>query len=217
MSDLFSKLNLLVKSSINDVLGDESPRRRVPSRGRLGKNLDKEVAYLRERINEAIAHENTLQERVDSLMQETAALDAQADEAVKQGNEAQARHIIAQLQRTQQRLTIAESDLREHQLVTQDLIQRVNLLDAVVSEARHEGQLGEDSADASEAIDDAQRSLSDRLRVARETVTGLVADSKSAASATDLADGGTATDDSQNNDAVDDDLSARLQRLSKPK
>ena len=217
MSDLFKKLNLLVKSSINDVLGDELPRRREPSRGRLGKNLDKEVAHLRERINDAIAHENTLQERVESFTRDIAALDAQADEAVKAGNEAQARHIIAQLQRTQQRLTIAESDLREHQLVTQDLIQRVNLLDSVVSEARHEGKLTDDSADAPEATDDEQRSLSDRLRVARETVTGLVTDSKSAAAATDLTDGGTATDDSQNNDAVDDDLSARLQRLSKPK
>lgn len=218
MSDLFKKLNVLVKSSINDMLGDvtDATRRRNLDPRKLGKDLEKEVAYLRERVNDAVAHEETLQARIDALYQEVNTLDLQADEAVQRGDDAEARHLVTRMKRTQQRLMMAESDLQEHRTVTQDLLQRVNMLDAVVSEAKHKQepeQSEQPQVPAETSIDQARQSLSNMLKSARESIATAREDVQETIQPMQSEETDTPTDDP----AVEDDLAARLQRLSKPK
>lgn len=225
MNDLFKKLNLLVKSSMNDVLGDNRSQRQ-PDPVKLGKQLGNEVRHLRTRVNDAVSHEETLQDRVAQLHQQIANLDQEADEAVKMGKEAQARHLITQMQRLQQRTEMAEADLREHQLVTQELIQRVNLLDAIVSESQHNettndeaGEVLEDSANVNQSIQDTMNTLSGMLRNAREKISSVTSspestdDSGSRLKTNADPDDLSTVDDS----TVNDDFEARLTRLTKPK
>jgi phage shock protein A len=213
MNDLFKKLNTLVKASLNDVLGDDRPagerRRLAPER--LGKDIDREVAMLRQKINDALQFEDELVGRVNTLQAEVARWDEQADQAVASGDEAGARYAIDQMNRAQQRQSMAESDLREHRLVTQELISRVNTLDAAVADARRSQP--EDQPDARESSESAQpvNLLSDVLRDAREKISQM-GDLVSAKEALNNPPAPEAQPDQQ---AVEDDLEARRQRLSK--
>jgi phage shock protein A len=196
MDDLFKKLNVLVKSSLNDLIGDGSTRRAPPPQ-RLGKDIDREIAALRQRVNDAFVYEQELKARISTLEDEVARLDEQADEAVQQRRDEQARYLIERIQRAQQRLTMARADLGDHQLVAQELLQRVDTLEAYVAEARRAQQ---------ETLEPSSGGLADMLRTAREKLTrdpppppDAVADRE----ATDV-------------QAVEDDLERRRQRLSKP-
>jgi hypothetical protein len=57
---------------------------------------------------------------------------------MQRGDDGTARYLIEQMHRTEQRVTLAQADLREHQRATQELIQNVNVLDAAVAEARRQ-------------------------------------------------------------------------------
>jgi phage shock protein A len=224
MADLFKKLNTLLKSSINDVIGDQKssdPRRRGFV---LGKDIDREVNHLRQRINEAVAYENNLQAKVLSIQDEIARLDEQADDAVRAGNDAQARYLIEQVQRTRQRLVMAESDVREHQLVTQDLIQRVNLLEAAVADARRSQQQSAPPASSSTApempaelsnvapLERSMNALSDVLRDAREKITGM---NDTLNAQQEVQEALNPVEPVTSQAEIDDDLAARRERLSK--
>lgn len=267
MSDLFRKLNTLMRAKVSEVLDDvtsgELPR--IPNP--MNKKLDQDIETLRERINQAIDHEDQLQAKVGQLEAEIAQLDAQADAAVEQGQDAQARYLIAQMQRAQQRLEMARSDLREHQLVAQELIQRVNLLEATVADVRHaeasrdeqqpeqqasspqpgsrktripveietEGTEGDEATNTPINVEaDNQATPSDtplksnNLETAMEAVSGVIneaqekitslsekikASQDTVEQASDLTD--TPASDNSDSQAVDDDLTARRNRLSK--
>ncbi len=201
MNDLFKKLNVLIKASLNDVVSSDEGETRP--RVRLGKNVDVEIDALRERINDAVNYEDELKARIGQFADEAARWDQQADAAVGQGNDASARYAIEQMQRAQQRQTMAEADLREHQRTTQDLIQRVNMLDAVVADARRAQP--EEPAPTSQPLPD----LGNVLREAREKITSL---SEAAAKADPDPPAATSPADEA---AVDDDLARRRDRLSK--
>lgn len=209
MADLFKKLNTLVKAKVNDALGDlTSGLPRISG----GRNLDQDVAGLRERINQAIEHEDTLQAKIRSQQAEIAGLDQRADEAVKQGNEALARHLIEQMQRVQQRLTMTESDLRAHQLVAQELIQKVNLLEATVAdvqrtETQEAVQPALDSNSAADRLSQILSETRDKLSSVGEKVTAA----KEATEANLASEIEEPVDDA----SVDDDLEVRRTRLSK--
>ena len=213
MSDLFKKLNVLVKAGINDLLsnepGSDRPRRLKPEQ--LGKDIDKEVTMLRQRINDALAYEDELQGKVRALTDEVVRWDSQADEAVAVGNDSAARHAVNQMQVAQKRLAMAESDLHEHRVVTQELIQRVNMLEAAVADARRaEGEVTQPSQVSFET---AGQVLSDVLRDAREkisTMSSLVGTHAETASSTQR-------EEPVANKSVEDDLARRRERLSKPK
>ncbi|NWG16356.1 MAG: PspA/IM30 family protein [Chloroflexi bacterium] len=227
MNDLFKKLNVLVRASINDVLGEDhavgSARRRPLTPEKLGKNIDREIGGLRTRINEALAYEDELQRRAQTLQNEVARWDVQADDAVAAGNEPLARRAIEQMQLAQQRLAMAEADLREHQLVTQELIQRVNMLEAAVADARRAQEAEQPQPEAASApapVEAAQYprvpSLSDVLREAQEKIArmgDLINAQEDVQAPPPAAQAAEAADDQR----VEDDLSARRQRLSKPK
>ncbi len=116
------------------------------------------------------------------------------------------------MQGAQKRLAMAESDLHEHRIVTQELIQRVNLLDAVVADA-HRAQ-AETAANPQEQASgqSAGQVLSDVLRDARQKIASMgdIVSTRQQLSEPD-------TKDKPAQQAVDDDLARRRERLSKPK
>lgn len=213
MSDLFRKINTLLKSNLNDVIGErksgEAPRRSFVA----GKGIDREIGVLRQRINDAVAHENRLEAHVQAVHEEIARFDQKADEAVRQGSEAQARYLIDQMQRAKQRLRLAEADLAEHQLVTQELIQRVNLLEAAVAE--NKAQQAVEPSPSGAILEQPVQVLSEVLKETREKITSLIEASPplpvQEESPSSVLDGEPPAHDP----TIEDDLEARRQRLSK--
>ncbi len=223
MNDLFKKLNVLVKSSLRDAAGmsgGENQPQRQPQR--LGKGIDREITTLRDRINEAVRYEEEIKTRIQRYEDEAERWDREADAAVARDDDAAARYAIEHMQRAQQRVTIAQADLRDHQLSTEDLIQRVNELDAAVADARREHP---------EAVENSPLpDLANVLREAREKITSLGdlvaaradANASTETPADDLAAQPPAKSESQPQNqpapaekAVDDDLERRRERLSK--
>ncbi len=245
MTNLFDKLNVLIRAGINDLLTGESHRhdasnlssRRVPPK-QLGANIEREIAALRERVNDAVGYEDRLRAAVDAARAEVDRLDQQADAAVEAGREDQARYLIEQMQRAQQRMVMAERDLSEHQLVTRELLMRVNEMDTWVAEAKrqqHEeaeaakhaaghSPQDETGSTASETAG-IPNTLADVLRRAQEAINNmsdLIASARAGAVSHEPAD---RPDDAAaappsastlgDRRAVEDDLDQRRQRLSK--
>ncbi|MCC6804130.1 MAG: hypothetical protein IT319_14715 [Anaerolineae bacterium] len=197
MSDFFKKLNVLIKASLNDIASSDVGASRPTTQ--LGKNVDADVSALRERVNDAVRYEDEIKAQIAQLEAEVFRWDSQADEAVARSDDAGARYAIEQMHRAEQRIQLAHADLREHQWATQELIQRVNTLDAAVADAHH--QQPDDAPRASPMPD-----LTHVLREARATITSLA--ETAGQRETDMPE---AAGDS----AVDDDLERRRQRLSK--
>lgn len=215
MADLFKKLNVLVKATINDTLGGDGGKKPL-NPARLGKDIDREIAALRGRINDALDYETNLKAKVQDLQDEVNRLDQQADDLVAQRNEDEARYVVEQMQRAQQRMAMAESDLREHRLVTQELIVRVNMLEAAVADARRR-QTAETPADRSPG-----QALSDVLREAREKIAAMgdIVSARQEIAESDMKSEPSLADEtpsSTGSPQVEDDLARRRQRLSKPK
>jgi phage shock protein A len=192
MTDFIRKLNLLLRTSLPDLplpTGD-SPAEPV----RLGKNVDREIAALNDRVRDAYAYEAQLKSRADQLQGEIFALDETADAAVAEGREELARYHIEQMKRAQARLEMTQADLREHQRVTAELVQRVAGLEEAVARAR-QAQAEDDARDARPSMEDALRSA--REQSEREApASSAVPPPRSAARS-------------------EDDLDQRIRRLSK--
>lgn len=199
MPSLINKLNVLVKSNLHGVVGDDSPdarqRKKMPASVRLGKDIDREIAALRQQIDQALNDEDRMTADMEAAQRQIADLDQQADQALGRGDEANARHMIRQMQLQQQRFTIQEADLAQHRLATTELIQRVNQLEALVAEARRQSQ------NAPTVEEDDDESLSVRLRKARQQANEQ----------TDTLAPKPASVDEK---VVDDDLARRRARLS---
>ena len=171
MPSLLDKLNTLVRSSVNDFLDDVPGKKPSVNPARLGKDIDQEVAALRKRIEEALTEEDAMKQRLDAMQQEIDRADRQADDALQQGDEATARALVQQMQRQQQQAAMLQADLEQHRRSTSDFIERVNTLDAIVSDARSQKQQAEppeQEAKAPGAI------LSNLLRDARERVENAI-------------------------------------------
>jgi phage shock protein A len=224
MTNLLNKLNVLVKSSLNSFLDDvsgqgSSSAGRVPVE-RLGPDIDQEIAALRKRIDQALADEDTMQKRLGQLQRQIDTYDRQADAALQSGDEAGARYLVQQMQHQQQLASMVQADLEQHRQSTSDLIQRVNTLDALVTDARRvqqqEQQTGQTpSAPAPDTQTQPERSpgavLSNLLREARERVEKVTASPDEPAQPSP-----TNNREKVNDTQVDDDLAKRRARLSKP-
>lgn len=243
--DFLKKLNLLVQSQVNDVirpLRDETDgpaRRRALNKSGLGKDMEKDAVALRKRVEEALAYEDGLQKQIDTLYQEVSALDSKADAAVAAGQESQARGYLGQLHSKQRQITSLESDLNEHRYVTQELLSQVNMLEGVLEQARREQQ-----DQATQSVEQAERATQKKQSQIRvemeeeeqkaeqvmETLARKVDETRrklgeliSTQAETPLAHPEEVVDevpppavhpvDRKN---VDDDLSRRISRLSKP-
>ncbi len=205
MSDFFKKLNVLVKVGLNDLIDTQAERPKLTAR-RLGQNLDREVSALRERINEALTYEDELAARVQVLQAEAEQLDQEADAAVQAGRDAAARQAIGGLQRTRQRLAMAEADLKDHRLVTQELITRVNELEAAVADAKH----AQPDTPTEEPLTQVGQALSDVLHEMQAKIVTLRDSLEASPTPADEP-----PDQPEAETDVDDDLARRLERLSK--
>lgn len=220
----FDKLNTLVKSQLNDLISpiDEKTsksRRKALSRQDIRRGLQDDVKTLRQRIDDALAYEGQLQGKVDKLYQEVADLDRRADQAVEAGQEAEARTLLGRMQQAQRELEMMEADLREHRLVTQELISQVNALDGAVYEA--EQQAGEETRDEPEAeVEKLTDKIVHQLDDTRQKLSDLITHySQPEAKQTDApaaTETGQAAAHPVDKRRVDDDYNARLSRLSKP-
>jgi phage shock protein A len=211
MSDFFKKLNVLVRSNLNNVLGDAAsanPLRRAFNPTRLGNDVDREVAAMRSRINDAIVREDRLKAEISQLQGEIARLDPEADRAVQQDQETAARQIIAQMQTLQRRLSFAQSELREHESAVQEYMQRVNALEAYIVQVRQAQEQRSTQPLTSEAQ---EPTLSELLREANQQASAIRdPDQPPQSQLTSPTPSISASDDD-----VDDDLAERRQRLSK--
>ena len=78
---------------------------------------------MRRRLEEAIEYEDELQARIDERTRAVVELDKLVDEMLRSGDERSAQRLQGQLNMKQQQLTIAESELRDHRLMTRHLMQ----------------------------------------------------------------------------------------------
>jgi phage shock protein A len=220
MSSLFDKLNTLLRAKVSGMVDDVTGRNPRPQER--PEPLPTTVEGLRERINQAVAYEEKLQQQINDQEDEIAALDAQADRAVSQGKEALARHLIAKVQRKAQHVEMMRADLETHQRVAEELILQVNQLDATLSEVDlpqsdvtppqqaptnipEADDIQAANARMSTVIDDAQK----RMNMLGEAIRQREDNLRSQMAADDRK--GLATD----SQSVSDDLASRLDRLSK--
>lgn len=187
MPGLRKKLTVLVRSSLR---GERSDRRPSP------RKASAEVVALREQIAQALDREDRLQQTIQASEAEITALDRQADEAMARGDEATARHLIAQLQRRRQQLTLLQADLAQHRHTAADLLHRVNVLEGLLAAAQQ--------PTAGAEADDMP--LAQRIRQVRQEVNQRVESLR--APTTPPAE--VALDEQ----AIEDDLARRRARLS---
>lgn len=202
MARLFDKLNVLLRSNLQNVLGDRGAAREEPGTAHAsGAEIDQTIALLRERIEAALEEEERTLEKLNTMQQQIAAWDAETDRALQAGDESAARYHIRQIQRTRQQHALLQADLDQHRRSTGALIQRVNELEALAAQIEQRQRSGpQDTA----AADD--EPLAERLRRARRMAT-----EESGANAMPSIDDATFEVDRQ---AIEDDINARRKRLS---
>jgi phage shock protein A len=132
---LTDKLNTLIRSRVQGAVDDLNPLRRDRS-SQPGKNIDRDIAALRQQINQALDEEDRLTAEIAALHGQIDDWDRQADHALTRGDEATARHAVRQMQLVQQHQAMVEADLAQHRYSTSQLISRANELEARVAEAR---------------------------------------------------------------------------------
>lgn len=200
MPDFLDKLNLLLRSNMNSFLSDPlgkstrttpptpeeleaelaAPSQRTASQKRisperLGKDIDREIIALRRHIDQALADEDKMRDKLDQMQAQMDDLDRKADEALQQGDPDKARDYVRQLNRQKQLSDQQRVELKRHGTATSELIERVNTLEAIVSDARRQQQ--EQSASlvsTTTAEAPPEGMLSTFLRDARERVEAAI-------------------------------------------
>lgn len=126
MSELFKKLNVLLKSTL---IGQEPASRPA---ARPGKDLDRELERLRGRVNEALQYEERLKQQLQELDSEIRQWDQAADDALRRNDQDAAHAALEKLRTAKRRYARLDNDLSQHEVLSQELIQSVNLLESVV-------------------------------------------------------------------------------------
>ncbi|HRE47039.1 MAG TPA: hypothetical protein PLD47_04880 [Aggregatilineales bacterium] len=142
MSDFLDKLNVLLQANLRNFLGGGTerlpPLPETLTPDKLGKDVDREIAALRKQVEIALSEEDRLKARLEALYAENADLDTKADAALERGDDAGARQIVSAIQRGRAKGRQWEAELERHRGATFDLIQHVNTLESLVSDARRE-------------------------------------------------------------------------------
>ncbi len=137
MSSLLDKLSILLNAQVNELMGRNarSPLARIRLNAQeTATNPRHSAGQLRARLEEAILYEDELQARIDELVGEALDLDEQVDAALGAGDTFGSRRLQTQLNLKQQQLSIAESELRDHQLMSRHLMQELVALEATLDE-----------------------------------------------------------------------------------
>lgn len=246
MSDgFFSKLNTLVQAHVNSIVDpiDEKmskSRKKALSRQDIRGGLQKDVVVLRQRIQEALDYESTLQSKADTLYGEIGEWDAKANMAVSEGRENDARFALGRMQQAQRELEMTEADLQEHRTITQELISQVNTLDSTIQAAEAVTDNDEDveipvntkSKSATSIptpnVEEIGSQIVQQLDSTRQNLSNLISDYTAKVMGDDeprqmpevneptVRSRTKPTSHPVNRGKVDDEYSARLSRLSKP-
>jgi phage shock protein A len=229
----FRKLNTLVKAQLNDIIdigSDEKTsraRRKFLARHDVGENLQNDAKMLRQRIDDALAYQDNLQAKINGLYDSITEWDGKADQAVADGRETDARFALGRMQQAQRELEIAESALREHQIVTQELISQVNDLEAVLEQAQQQKSSQDNSTGHSVNVqieddeDEAEslvQNIHEKLDETRRSIGQLIASRTAPTMPDDMEIVDEVPQPSHVIDQrkVDDDLANRRARLSRP-
>lgn len=226
MNDFFDKLNTLMRAKLSDLIGDPKSSSSTPSSDdpQSLNQVAKDAENLRSRANSAIEYEDKLEAQIDDIHQQLVTLNRQADEATLKGNEAMARHFIEKIQKLEARLVQLEKDLNEHRLLAQDLIQKVNTLEATIADIQTQKPTSQTESDStaqktvndkfSELVTDAQKrihDLSERIKGRKEALQSeMTTDVKSPSVKNDISTSSQPTEDD-----IEADLERRRNRLSK--
>lgn len=239
MSSLFDKISTLINAQVNDFLGrnPRSPLARIKlDAEEAEKNPRRSVQPLRQRLEEALAYEDELQAKIETLMQQALELDGRVDAMLRSKDEFAARRVQGQLNMKQQQLTIAESELRDHRLLTQHLMQEMTTLEmALDNQARQtKTSSGRRSPGGTtripiEGVDSAQDksvfdTVSDKLNETRSSLENLLNNSPVPAAPEiserydkfDIVDEVPDPRQPKPRAGNKDDMKSRLSRLSKP-
>lgn len=182
MNDFFDKLNTLMRAKLNSLLGDNLFLTHSSSDSDKPQSLNqvaKDAENLRSRANHAIEYEHRLEAKIADIHQQLTTLNRQADDATLSGNEAMARYFIGKIQKLEAQLAQLERDLDEHRQLAQDLIEKVNTLEATIadiqsqqSSAQTDNPIQKTVTDKfSELVNDAQKRIHDlgeRIRGRKE-------------------------------------------------
>lgn len=153
MSDIFDKISTLINAQLNDFLGKnpKSPLARIQlNADEAEKNPQRSAQSLRQRLEEAIEYEDELQGRIEERMRAVVELDKLVDDMLRSGDEVSAQRLQNQLNMKQQHLTIAESELHDHRLMTRHLMQELATLETALERQEYErrGQRAQPSSSA---------------------------------------------------------------------
>ena len=223
MNDFFDKLNTLIRVKLSDLLGESKSTTHSDDKSSSQpiQQVAKDAENLRARVNDAIGYEDKLQSQIVDINKQLVTLNRQADDATEKGNEAMARYFIEKIQRLEERLVTLEKDLQEHQLLAQDLIQKVGTLEATIATIQEQKSTTSPVSDTtetpknvadkfSEMVSDAQKrinTLGDRIKARKETLQSEI----DAPLPTTSVTSSNAPTDSD----IEDDLERRRNRLSK--
>jgi hypothetical protein len=196
--NIIHKLNTLVRASVKDLVSFD-----LPSLNRLGKNLDSEVALLRQQLEAAYADETALKERLARMDEEIMSWDTRADQALINKQDAQARYALQQMETIKQRRAMLASDVEEHQRATHELLIQITELESLLKSSQ-----GQSPSQPSVEPAAKEPTLSDAIRQARQQTEH---ESKSASHLETPAE-----DLTIDEDAIEKDLAVRRSRLAKP-
>jgi len=220
MNDFFDKLNTIIRVKLSDLLGESKPSASSGdgSSSTIGQ-VTKDAENLRARVNDAIGYEDKLQTQIADIHKQLGILNRQADDATQKGNEAMARYFIEKIGQLQNRLAILEKDLHEHQVLAQDLIQKVSTLESTIADIQSQATTTSQNQDVvaqkttadkfSELVNDAQRrinALGEKIKARKDTLQSEL----EMPSVSDVP-----LSNKPSDAEVEDDLERRRNRLSK--
>lgn len=182
MDSIFDKITTLVNAQVNDFLGrnPKSPLARIKLDPEEAENNPRRtVQSLRKRLDEALAYEDDIQAKIDRLNQEALQLDEQADAMVQQGDEFGARRLQGQLNMKQQQLTIAESELRDHRLLTQHLMQEMTTLEMALDSQQRQQATRQQGGGTRIPVDGVEPSQGSESKTVFDTVSDKINETRS--------------------------------------
>ena len=179
MPDLFDKLSTLINAQFNDLLGrnPRSPLARIKlNPDEAEKNPGQSARAMRRRLEEAVDYEDELQAKIDQRLREAVELDQLVDEMLRSGDEPSAKRLQDQLNMKRQQLTIAESELRSHRLMTRHLMQELSKLETALGGQARRGQASSASSSGKTRIPIEGVQSSDRAGGFKQSFLGAVSD-----------------------------------------
>ncbi len=139
MSDLFDKLNVLVRSRLNAALNSSPETRnaaRIDAANISLNDAETAVRTLRSEVAAALKVEDAIRKRMDTATTKMSDADQQADSALLAGDDETARRYARQVEQERRTLTAMQEELDAHRDSTAQLLDQVNQLESIVADRR---------------------------------------------------------------------------------